>query len=115
MAYALVTAFVVFPTASRGSVTFLTFSGSPDISTIPPALSVIGPKASIATTIPVKESMDMAERAIPYSPAREYEARIAADIKSMGGRVDFMETASPAMILVPCPVVEALAIWATDG
>ncbi|EKD86867.1 MAG: hypothetical protein ACD_37C00119G0003 [uncultured bacterium] len=56
---------MVLPTASRGSVTFLTFSGRPDISTIPPALSVIGPNASIATMIPVRESIDIAAIAIP--------------------------------------------------
>ena len=36
-----------------------------DISTIPPALSVIGPKASIATIIPVRESMAAAATATP--------------------------------------------------
>ena len=43
MAYPLVTAFVVLPTESSASVTILTSSGSPAISAIPPALSVIGP------------------------------------------------------------------------
>ncbi|EKD86866.1 MAG: hypothetical protein ACD_37C00119G0002 [uncultured bacterium] len=31
----------------------------------------------------------------------------------MGGSVDFMETASPAITFVPCPVFEALAIVLT--
>ena len=35
------------------------------ISAIPPALSVIGPKASIATTMPAIESMDTAATATP--------------------------------------------------
>ena len=43
IAYPLVIALVVFPTASNGSVTARTFSGSPAISAMPPALSVIGP------------------------------------------------------------------------
>ena len=66
IAYPLVTAFVVLPTASSGSVTlFRISSGILDISAIPPALSVIGPKASIATTIPVMESIAIAAIAIP--------------------------------------------------
>ena len=43
IAYPLVTAFVVLPTASKASVVFLTFLGKFDISAIPPALSVTGP------------------------------------------------------------------------
>jgi len=39
----LVTAFVVLPTASSGSVMLRTDSGRCDISAMPPALSVIGP------------------------------------------------------------------------
>ena len=42
--------------------------GSSAISAIPPALSVIGPKASNATIIPVKESIDVAAMAMPYIP-----------------------------------------------
>ena len=52
-------AFVVFPTASNASVVVRTLSGSSDISAIPPALSVTGPYASKATTIPVKASIDV--------------------------------------------------------
>ena len=43
MAYPFVTAFVVFPTASKASVVFLTDSSKLAISAIPPALSVTGP------------------------------------------------------------------------
>jgi hypothetical protein len=39
----LVTALVVLPTASSGSVTLRTDLGSPAISAMPPALSVMGP------------------------------------------------------------------------
>jgi hypothetical protein len=39
----LVTALVVLPTASSGSVMARTDSGMPAISAMPPALSVIGP------------------------------------------------------------------------
>jgi hypothetical protein len=60
-----VTAFVVLPTASRGSVTFLTSSGRSAISAMPPALSVIGPNASSATIRPVIESCAITATAIP--------------------------------------------------
>ena len=43
IAYPLVTALVVLPTASSASVVFLTLYGRLDISAIPPALSVTGP------------------------------------------------------------------------
>ena len=69
IAYPLVTAFVVLPTASRGSVMPRISSGNSAISAMPPALSVIGPKASSATIIPVSESMEVAAIAIPYKPA----------------------------------------------
>jgi hypothetical protein len=56
---------VVLPTASSGSVTLRTDSGSSAISAIPPALSVIGPKASRATISPVSESWAITATAIP--------------------------------------------------
>ena len=65
IAYPLVTAFVVLPTASRASVVFLTSSSSPLISAMPPALSVTGPYASSATTIPAKANIVVAANAIP--------------------------------------------------
>ena len=49
----LPTAAVVFPTESRISVLPRTSSGNSDISATPPALSAIGPKASIANCIAV--------------------------------------------------------------
>lgn len=45
--YPLALAFVTFPTASSRSVMALTSSLHPLISTIPPALSAIGPNAAI--------------------------------------------------------------------
>ena len=65
IAYPLVTAFVVFPTASRGSVTARASAGSFAISAIPPALSVIGPNASIEMIIPVTASMLAAASPMP--------------------------------------------------
>jgi hypothetical protein len=60
-----VTAFVVLPTASSGSVTPRTDSGMSAISAIPPALSVTGPYASRATIRPVIESCAITATPIP--------------------------------------------------
>ena len=65
IAYPLVTALVVLPTASSGSVTLRTSSGRSAISAIPPALSVIGPNASRATISPVSESCAITATPIP--------------------------------------------------
>jgi hypothetical protein len=61
----LVTALVVLPTASSGSVMLRIFSSMPAISAMPPALSVMGPKASSATMMPVMLSMAVAAMAMP--------------------------------------------------
>ena len=65
IAYPLVTALVVFPTASSGSVTLRTSSGRSAISAIPPALSVIGPNASSATINPVSDSCAISATPMP--------------------------------------------------
>jgi hypothetical protein len=60
MATPLVIALVVLPTASRAVSTSLPRSPtSPDISAMPWALSLIGPKVSIDTTTPTVVSMPM--------------------------------------------------------
>ena len=56
---------VVFPKESRASVRSRTFGSIPDISAIPPALSAIGPYASVASVIPRVESMPIAANATP--------------------------------------------------
>ena len=56
---------VVLPTESSLSVISRTESSRPAISAMPPALSAIGPYASMATVMPVVESMPTAARAIP--------------------------------------------------
>src|SRR3989344_9642457 len=101
MAYALVTALVVLPTASRTSVILRMFSGKPDIAAVPPALSVMGPKESIATIIPVNESIAMAATAIPYKPPRLKVIKEAMAMRRTAGKVDFIDKAKPAIILVP--------------
>ena len=65
IAYPLVTALVVLPTASSGSVTLRTSSGRSAISAMPPALSVIGPKASSATISPVSDSCAITATPMP--------------------------------------------------
>ena len=52
-------------TASRASVCTRTSCGRPDISAMPPALSVIGPKASSATIRPVSDSWPMTATPMP--------------------------------------------------
>ena len=64
----------------------------------------------MATTMPVKESMETAAMAMPYTPAQLKATMMPAAMTMIGRAVDFMETPRPAMMLVACPVVEA---WAT--
>ena len=63
MAKPLPIAAVVLPSSSKESVISLTSGFMPLISAIPPALSAIGPYASIAMVIPTVASMPTA--AIP--------------------------------------------------
>ena len=63
MAKPLPVAAVVFPSESSMSVRSRTKLGWPDISALPPALSAMGPYASVASVMPNVESMPTA--AIP--------------------------------------------------
>ena len=114
MANPLVTALVVFPTASISSVTLRFSSPMPVISTIPPALSAMGPNASMLSTIPAKLSMAMAVRDVPNMPYRTgsapsgaaaediaYEMIMAVTRAIMNGPVD----CSP--LIIPIRVSEA--------
>ena len=56
---------VVLPTASSLSVMARTFSGRWQDSARPPALSEMGPKASMETVVPTKASMPRAASAMP--------------------------------------------------
>ena len=94
------TAFVVFPTASKGSVIARTDSSRSAISAIPPALSVTGPYASRATIRPVIESCAITATPIPKSPAKWCATRIPAAITITGGAVACIPTASPSMMFV---------------
>lgn len=62
-------ALVTLPAASRRSVTARTLSGCRLISTMPPALSAMGPKLFIARMKAAEESMPMVATAVPSRPA----------------------------------------------
>lgn len=79
---------VVFPAESRTSVRFLIFSPSSAISAIPPALSEIGPKPSIAKPMLSVESIPMAAMAIPNRPNKLIDIRIVREIIKTGIIVD---------------------------
>ena len=66
--YPFVLAFVTFPTASSQSVILLTSSSSYDISTIPPALSAIGPNPDIERTYTPVANIPIVAIAVPKSP-----------------------------------------------
>ena len=80
-----------------------------DISAIPPALSVTGPYASSATTIPVNANIAVTAIAIPYRPAKLFVYKIPATIINAGIAVASIETAKPWITFVPWPVVDDFA------
>ena len=94
-------------------MTWRTLSGRSAISAIPPALSVIGPYESIATTMPVMLSNAMAAMPMPYRPPSAADARMPIAMMSTGIAVPSMPIASPAMMLVACPVCDARAMVRT--
>ena len=59
--------------------------------------------------MPAIDSIEVAAMAMPYRPASQYDAQIAAHTASTGHAVDFIDTPRPAMMLVAWPVVEACA------
>ena len=65
--------------------------------------------------MPVIDSIEVAATAMPYRPASQYEARMAAQIAITGQAQAFIDTAMPAMMLVACPVVEACATYLTGA
>ncbi len=109
---------VVLPTASSWSVMLRTSGGSSAISAMPPALSVIGPKASSATTTPVIDSIVVAAMAMLYRPpmlsgASWNAPQMLAQTAMTGRAVAFIEMPRPAMMLVASPVSEASAMVLT--
>ena len=104
------TAFVVLPTASSGSVIARTLSGRSAISAMPPALSVTGPYASSATIRPVIESCAMTATPMPKRPAKWLATRMPVASTTTGSAVACMPTARPSMMFVACPVCDAFAI-----
>ena len=107
-----------------------TDSGCSDISTMPPALSAMGPNTSMVKTYAAVESIPMVATAVPNNPPmgfpvaastspavcpHQYDATIAAEMTTTGAAVDSMPTPTPAMMFVPCPVVDASAMTRTGG
>jgi len=110
----------VLPTASSRSVFFRISSGCLDISMMPPALSVMGPKVSIARMYAAVPSMPMVATAVPNSPPpgtalrpRSYDVTIATPMTNAGSAVHSIATAKPEMMFVAGPVTEAAAIALT--
>jgi len=66
--YPFVLALVTFPTASSLSIKFLTFSGYPLISAIPPALSAIGPNPLILNMNTPVQNIPIVAIAVPNKP-----------------------------------------------
>ena len=67
---------------------------------MPPALSVIGPNESIATTMPAIESIDMTAIATPYKPAKPFATKMPTTMTMPGSAVACIDTARPAMMFV---------------
>ncbi|MNT10768.1 hypothetical protein D3C72_1456130 [compost metagenome] len=63
--------------------------------------------------MPAMLSMAVAATAMPYRPARPYDTMMAMHTKITGQAVDRIDTPSPAMMLVPWPVVDAWAMCCT--
>ena len=51
--------------------------------------------------MPAIDSMDMAATAMPYRPAKLYEAKMAKHTNITGQAVERIDTPKPAMMLVP--------------
>jgi hypothetical protein len=108
-------------------VIFLTFSSYLLISTIPPALSTIGPKPLIdrmkipvvnipivATAVPNSPPIGLSSESVkPEASPNVCDTSRAVIIISTGIAVLSMPTANPYMILVAGPVLEALTILYT--
>ena len=113
MANPLPAAAVVLPTASSTSVFSRTSFGNSHISAMPPALSAIGPNASIASCMAVVAIIPAAAIATPYNPAHAKEPQIPPANTNIGRNVDSIPTASPPITLVACPVADCLIILFT--
>lgn len=88
---------------------FLTSSGYPTISAIPPALSDTGPYASIAKPIVNVDSIPNALNATPNIDNNEYDINDVNANKNTGTIVDKFPNAIPYIIFVAAPVPHAYA------
>ena len=65
--------------------------------------------------MPVIDSIEVAAIAIPYRPSSVNAPQIARHTAMTGSAVAFIDTPSPAMMLVAWPVCEALATLRTGA
>ena len=89
---------VVLPTESSLSVITRTSGARWQDSARPPALSAIGPNASIETVAPTKASIPRADIAIPYVPQMIPETTRAIPMRRIGARQEREPIASPLVI-----------------
>ena len=84
---------------------------------MPPALSAIGPYASVASVMPSVDSMPTAASAMPYSPLVDsvnppdsaYAAITQIAMMMIGTAVDSMPRLRPPMMIVADPVSDLSA------
>mmetsp|Transcript_16338 Transcript_16338/g.37640 ORF Transcript_16338/g.37640 Transcript_16338/m.37640 type:complete len:201 (+) Transcript_16338:654-1256(+) len=86
---------VVLPRASKASVVSRTRSSNSAISAMPPALSAMGPYASVASVTPRVLSMPTAAMAIPYSEAKASHPRMVETRIKTGKTVEIIPTPKP--------------------
>ena len=99
MAKPLPIAAVVLPTASSLSASRWQDSARP------PALSAMGPNASMDTVVPTKASMPREDMAMPYVPQIFPEMNSDMPMSSMGSRQEREPMASPLVITKASPSV----------
>lgn len=102
---------VVFPAASSTSVRYRATAPASDISTIPPALSAIGPYPSIVSAVVRVQSIPSAANDIPYMFPRPKETKIATARQTAGINVERKPRARPLMMLGAAPDLAAFATF----
>mmetsp|Transcript_88977 Transcript_88977/g.154305 ORF Transcript_88977/g.154305 Transcript_88977/m.154305 type:complete len:324 (+) Transcript_88977:483-1454(+) len=115
MAKPLPVAAVVLPRASSASVRSRTSLGHSAISAIPPALSAMGPYASVARVTPRVDSIPTAAIAIPYELSRALQASRVATMMSVGGTQDSIPMPRPWMMTGAWPRIPAFAMDAVGA
>jgi len=95
---------VVFPAVSRASVLSRILWIMSAISATPPALSLMGPYASITNLVAMVLDIPRAVTTIPYIGAKEKLTKMLTMIAKIGIMTDLYPNASPKITLVAAPV-----------